>query len=339
MSATIRNDGRINRQHPGGTMIVRSTTLLLAAVLTAATAPAGAQPYPSSPIRILVGFGPGSTADTLARLVGKHMEQAFGQPVVVENRPGNSSMIAAETVARAAPDGYTLFMATVAQTLNPAQTKSGFDLSKQMAPIALLGVVPNMLVAHPDVPVRSLMDLVALAKAKPDSLTFGTSGAGTASHLAAELFNQKAGTKIVAVHYQGGSNQALTDLLAGRITLMFNVAATLAPHVKADKLKGLAIAQPKRAGIMPDLPTMAEAGMPGFDAGIWIGLLAPAGTPADIVDKLSKAANDALKTNAVVKALSTQGIDAIGGTPKDFADFIRTDIDKWNALLAAMKKD
>ncbi len=320
-------------------MSSRIASILLAVALSAATAPALAQTYPSSPIRILVGFGPGSTADTLARLVGKHMEHSFGQPVVVENRPGNSSMIAADTVARAAPDGYTLFMATVAQTLNPAQTKSGFDLSKQMAPIALLGVVPNMLVAHPDVQVKSLKDLIALAKAKPDTLTFGTSGAGTASHLAAELFNQKAGTKVVAVHYQGGSNQALTDLLAGRITLMFNVAATLAPHVKADKLKALAIAQPKRAGIMPDLPTMDEAGMPGFDAGIWIGLLAPAGTPADIVDKLSKAANEALKTDVVVKAMSTQGIDTLGGTPKEFETFIRSDIDKWNALLAAMKKD
>lgn len=320
-------------------MTRRIASLLLAAALTAFAAPAVAQTYPASPIRILVGFGPGSTADTLARLVGKHMEQTFGQPVVVENRPGNSSMIAAETVARAAPDGYTLFMATVAQTLNPAQTKSGFDLGKQMAPIALLGVVPNMLVAHPDVPAKDLKDLVALAKAKPDSLTFGTSGSGTASHLAAELFNQKAGTKIVAAHYQGGSNQALTDLLAGRITLMFNVAATLAPHVKADKLKAIAIAQPMRAGIAPDLPTMAEAGMPGFDAGIWIGLLAPAGTPADIVDKLSKAANDALKTEIVTKAMSTQGIDSLGGTPKEFEAFIRADIDKWTALLAAMPKN
>jgi tripartite-type tricarboxylate transporter receptor subunit TctC len=316
-------------------MTRRIASLLLAAALAAFAAPATAQTWPSSPIRILVGFGPGSTADTLARLVGKHMEQTFSQPVVVENRPGNSSMIAAETVARSTPDGYTLFMATVAQTLNPATTKSGFDLSKQMEPVALLGVVPNMLVAHPDVAAKNLKELVALAKSKPDDLTFGTSGAGTASHLAAELFNQKAGTKIVAVHYQGGSNQALTDLLAGRITLMFNVAATLAPHVKADKLNAIAMAQPKRAGIMPDLPTMDEAGMPGFDVGIWIGLLAPTGTPAAIVDTLSKAANDALKTEPVMKAMKTQGIDAIGGTPKEFAAFIRADIDKWTALSAA----
>ena len=301
--------------------------------------PALAQSYPSGPIRILVGFGPGSTADTLARLVGKHMEQKFGQAVVVENRPGNSSMIAAETVARAPADGLTLFMATVANTFNPVQTKSGFDLGKQMAPVALLGVVPNMLVAHPDVPVKSLKELITLAKDKPDSLTFGTSGSGTASHLAAELFNQKAGTKILAVHYQGGSNQALTDLLSGRITLMFNVAATLAPHVKADKLKALAMAQPRRAGVMPELPTMDEAGMPGFDVGIWIGLLAPLGTPADIVEKLSVAANEALKTDVVIKTMNTQGIDTLGSTPKEFSDFIRADLEKWNALLAVLPKN
>ena len=301
--------------------------------------PALAQSYPSGPIHILVGFGPGSTADTLARLVGKHMEQKFGQAVVVENRPGNSSMIAAETVARAPADGLTLFMATVANTLNPVQTKSGFDLGKQMAPVALLGVVPNMLVAHPDVPVKSLKELITLAKDKPDSLTFGTSGSGTASHLAAELFNQKAGTKILAVHYQGGSNQALTDLLSGRITLMFNVAATLAPHVKADKLKALAMAQPRRAGVMPELPTMDEAGMPGFDVGIWIGLLAPLGTPADIVEKLSVAANEALKTVVVIKTMNTQGIDTLGSTPKEFSDFIRADLEKWNALLAVLPKN
>jgi tripartite-type tricarboxylate transporter receptor subunit TctC len=333
-------DGRINRLRFGRTIMrgaLKATLAFWVGLLCAI--PAFAQGYPTAPIRILVGFGPGSTADTLARLVGKHMEQKFGQAVVVENRPGNSSMIAAETVARAAPDGLTLFMATVAQTLNPVQTKSGFDLGKQMAPIALLGVVPNMLVAHPDVPAKNLSELVALAKAKPDGLTFGTSGAGTASHLAAELFNQKAGTRIVAVHYQGGSNQALTDLLSGRITLMFNVAATLAPHVKANKLRALAIAQPRRAGVMPELPTMDEAGMPGFDVGIWIGLLAPAGTPADIVDKLSQTANEALKTDAVMKAMSTQGIDAMGSTPKEFAEFIAADLAKWTALMAAMPRN
>ena len=301
----------------------------------AGTASVVAQTYPAQPIRVIVGFGPGSAADILARLVGKQMEAGLGQPIVVENRPGNSSMIAAESVARAPADGYTLFMATIANTLNPAETKSNFNLAKELAPIALLGIVPNVLVAHPSVPANSLQELIALAKSKPEGLTFGSSGYATASYMAAELFNEKAGTKILAVPYQGGSNQAVSDLLSGRITLMFNVAATLAPHVEAGKLKAFAVAQSKRASIMPDVPTLAEAGMEGFDAGIWIGLLAPAGTPPAIIEKLSAAANDALKAEDVRTALKRQGTDPVGGTPKEFADFIRADIEKWAAVLAA----
>jgi tripartite-type tricarboxylate transporter receptor subunit TctC len=294
-----------------------------------------AQTYPTQPVKILIGFGPGSAADLLARLVGKQMEVILGQPIVVENRPGNSSMIAAETVARAPADGYTLFMATIANTLNPAETKSNFNLGRDLAPIALLGIVPNVLVAHPSVPANNLQELIALAKSKPESLTFGSSGYATASYMAAELFNAKAGTKILAVPYQGGSNQAVSDLLSGRITLMFNVAATLAPHVEAGKLKAFAVAQSKRASIMPDVPTLTEAGMAGYDAGIWIGLLAPAGTPPAIIAKLSAAANDALNTEAVRAALKQQGTDPVGGTPKGFADFIRADIEKWVAVLAS----
>jgi tripartite-type tricarboxylate transporter receptor subunit TctC len=298
-------------------------------------APASAQTWPSQPIKVVVGFGPGSAADILARLVGKQIEAGLGQPIVVENRPGNSSMIAAESVARSPADGYTLFMATIANTLNPAETKSGFNLGKDLAPIVLLGTVPNVLVAHPSVPANNLQELIALAKSKPESLTFGSSGYATASYMAAELFNAKAGTRIVSVPYQGGSNQAVSDLLSGRITLMFNVAATLAPHVEAGKLRAIAVAQSKRASIMPDVPTLAEAGMPGYDAGIWIGLLAPAGTPPVIVEKLSAAANAALGTEEVRNALKRQGTDPLGGTPQEFADFIRADIEKWVAVLAA----
>jgi tripartite-type tricarboxylate transporter receptor subunit TctC len=307
----------------------------VAMIAAAGTASVLAQTYPSQPVRIIVGFGPGSAADILARLVGKQMEVTLGQPVVVENRPGNSSMIAAETVARASADGYTLFMATIANTLNPAETKSNFNLGKNLAPIALLGMVPNVLVANPSVPANNLQELIALAKSKPDSLTFGSSGFATASHMAAELFNEKAGTKILTVPYQGGSNQAVSDLLSGRITLMFNVAATLAPHVEAGKLKAFAVAQSKRASIMPDVPTLAEAGMTGYDAGIWIGLLAPAGTPPAIVEKLSTAANEALGAKDVRTALERQGTDPLGGTPKEFADFIRADLEKWTAILAS----
>jgi tripartite-type tricarboxylate transporter receptor subunit TctC len=294
-----------------------------------------AQTYPIHPIKIVIGFGPGSAADILARLVGKQMEVSLGQPIVVENRPGNSSMIAAETVSRAAADGYTLFMATIANTLNPAETKSRFNLGRELAPIALLGVVPNVLVANPSVPANNLQELIALAKSKPESLTFGSSGYATASYMAAELFNANAGTKILMVPFQGGSNQAVSELLSGRITLMFNVAATLAPHVEAGKLKALAVAQSKRASIMPDVPTLTEAGMKGYDAGLWIGLLAPAATPPAIIEKLSGAANAALNTEEVRTALKQQGTDPLGGTPKEFADFIRADIEKWAAVLTS----
>jgi tripartite-type tricarboxylate transporter receptor subunit TctC len=318
------------------TRILRAITLAAFAAaswLPLALNQAGAEPYPARPIRILVGFGPGSSADIVARVVGKQMEEKLGQPIVVENRPGNSSMTAAEAVARASNDGYTLFMATVAQTINPIFTRSDFDLRKALSPITLLGIVPNVLAAYPSVPANNVQELVALAKAKPDSLTFGTSGAGTASHLAAELFNLKAGTKILPVHYAGGSNQAVVDLLAGRITLMFNVAATLAPQIEKGNLKALGVAQAKRAAILPDVPTMAEQGMPGFDAGIWIGLLAPAGTPEPIIAALSQSANEALKTEAVGSALKAQGIDPLGGNPQQFHDFIAADIERWSNVV------
>jgi tripartite-type tricarboxylate transporter receptor subunit TctC len=319
----------------GRTHKLSALVLSVAIASIAGGAPVAAQSFPAQPVKIVVGFGPGSAADILARVVGKQMETALGQPIVIENRPGNSSMIAADAVTRAAADGYTLFMATIANTLNPVETKSNFNLGRDMAPITLLGVVPNVLVAHPSVPANNLAELIALAKSKPDTLTFGSSGYATASYMAAELFNARAGTAVVMVPYQGGSNQALSDLLSGRITLMFNVAATLAPHVATGKLKAFAVAQSKRASIMPDVPTLAEAGMSGYDAGIWIGLLAPAGTPPAIIEKLSAAANEALKAEAVRAALKAQGTDPVGGTPKEFADFIRADIDKWTAVLAS----
>jgi tripartite-type tricarboxylate transporter receptor subunit TctC len=314
---------------------VAALCAVLASLFAACSAPADAQNYPAQPIRIVVGFGPGSAADVLARLVGKQMEAKLGQPIVVENRPGNSSMTAAEFVARAPADGYTLFMATVANTLNPVQMHTSFNLGSDLAPVALLGIVPNVLAAHPSVPANNLKELIALAKSKPDSLTFGSSGVGTAGHMAAELFNQTIGTNIVIVPYQGGSNQSVVDLLAGRIKLMFGVAVTMAPYVAAGRLKALAVAQQKRAAIMPDVPTLAEAGMPGYDAGIWIGLLAPKGTPTAIVDRLAGAADDGLKVAQVEATLKKQGTDPIGGTPQEFADYIKADIAKWTKAFAA----
>lgn len=309
-----------------------SCALVIASCVTAFAAGS----YPAGPVRIVVGFGASSTADIVARLVGKHLEEQLGKPVIVENRPGNSSMLAAEAVARSPNDGRTLFMATVANTLNPAHMKSSFDLGKDLQPIALLGIVPNVLVVNPSVPVKTVGELIALAKQKPDALTFATSGSWTASYMAAELFNLKAGTQIVSVPYQGGANQAITDLLTGRINLMFNVAAALAPHVAAGKLTALAVGQPKRTAIMPDVPTMDEAGLPGFDVGVWIGLLAPAGTAPEIIDTLARFSNQALQQPSIKEALKVQGIDVIGSTPEEFATFIQNDSRKWRALLETM---
>src|SRR5258705_11963538 len=210
----------------------------ITALAAASNAAALAQGYPVHPIKVVIGFGPGSAADILARILGRQMETNLGQPIVVENRPGNSSMIAADSVARASPDGYTLFMATIANTLNPLETKASFNLARDLAPIVLLGVVPNVLVAHPSVPAGNLQELIALAKARPETLTFGSSGYATASHMAAALFNDKAGTKILAVAYQGRGDTGGFELLARRITLVVDVAGGLGPHVGAGKPKG-----------------------------------------------------------------------------------------------------
>ena len=222
---------------------------------------AAAQQYPTNTIRMVVGFNASSSADTVARMVGKHMEKQLGQPVVVENRTGNSSMIAAELVARAPNDGYTLFMATVANTIFPARTGAKFNLGTDMQPIALLGRVPGVLVVHPSVPAKTTQELAALMKAKPETLTFGTSGVGTSSHLAAEMLNLKVGAKVVAVHYQGGSSQRVVDLLAGRVNMAFNVAISVVPQIRQGTLRAIAVAQPKRTAILPDVPTLDEAGI------------------------------------------------------------------------------
>jgi tripartite-type tricarboxylate transporter receptor subunit TctC len=307
--------------------------VLCASVLC--SAPARADDLPAGPIKIIVGFGPSSTADTVARIVARYITDKVGHPVIVENRPGNSSMIAAEYVKNAAGDGHTLFMSTVANTLYPAHNKMKFDLGKDLAPVALLAVVPNLLVANPSLNVHSVAELVKLAKEKPETLSFGTSGQWTASYMAAQMFNMQAGTRITTVPYQGGANQAVLDLISGRINLMFNVAATLAQHVKAGKLTALAVGQPKRASIVPDVPTMDEAGMPGFDVGIWIGLLAAPGTSPKIVDALSQYANEAVHSKDAEKALYAQGMDVLGGTPAQFSEFIEKDIQKWTRILAS----
>jgi tripartite-type tricarboxylate transporter receptor subunit TctC len=309
--------------------------LAFALAVAVSSGPSLSESYPSRPVHIIIGFGPGSTADVLARILGQRMSATLGQQIVVENRPGAGSMIAAEMVARAPNDGYTLFMATVANTINPTlSTTATFNLARDMTPVALCGVVPNVLVAHPSVPADSVQDLLALAKSKPASLIFASSGSGTAGHLSAELFNERAGVKIVNVFYSGGSAQALTDLLTGRVNLMFTVASTMLPQIQQGKLKALAVAQGKRASVLPDVPTMSEAGMPGFDASIWVGLLAPPGTPDAIRVQLANAVDEALKTEEVLGTMRAQGFDPLGGSPAEFGKFIDADIAKWEAVVA-----
>lgn len=300
----------------------------------AASAVARAETYPARPVRIVVGFGPGSVADVIARAMANRISQTIGQQMVVENRAGAGSSLGAEYVARAPKDGYTLFMCTVAQTINPALNKLNFDFGKDLAPIALIANAPQILVAHPSLGVSTVKELIALAKAKPNEIQYASSGVGTLSHLSGVLLNSAAGITLTQIPYPG-SAQSMTDVLAGRVPLMFGPASTVWSNVRAGKLKALAVTQSHRATIAPDVPTIAEAGLPGYSAGIWMGLLAPAGTPADIVDKLSHAANDALKSNEVLTLLHAQGVDPLGGTPDEFARFIDAELKKWQSVVTA----
>jgi tripartite-type tricarboxylate transporter receptor subunit TctC len=313
---------------------------VLAMSVAAIASRAQAQDYPARPVRIMVGFGPGSSADITARALSLRLSQILGQQFVVEIKPGAASGVAAEFVARAPKDGYTLFLASSANLTNQAINPNvSFDMVKDFAPIALATSVPIMLVVHPSIGVNSVQDLVALAKAKPGEVLYASTGVGTAPHLSGELFAQRAGVKLVHVPYQG-SPQAATDLLAGRVTMMFSPISAVIAQVEAGKLKALASATSKRPAIAPSVPTMAEAGMPDFDTSIWFGLVAPAGTPREIVDKLARAVGEAQKSDDVLKVLRAQGFDAISGGPDDFGKSMQREIKRWTdvAQAAGLKK-
>jgi tripartite-type tricarboxylate transporter receptor subunit TctC len=301
---------------------------------------AQAEDYPARPVRIIVGFIPGSSADITARVLGQHMGQILGQQFVVENKSGAGSSLAAEYVARAPKDGYTLFLGSSANitnaTINPNLT---FDMAKDFAPIALVTSAAVILVVHPEIGVGSVQELIALAKKKPGEVLYASTGVGTAPHLSGELFAMRAGIKLVHVPYQG-SPQAVTDLLAGRTSMMFSPASAVVAQVESGKLKALASAAAKRPSIAPNLPTMAEAGMPDFDTSIWFGLMAPAETPREIVDKLARAASEALKSKELLASLHPQGFDALSGGPEDFARTIQHEIKRWGdvAQAAGLKK-
>ena len=311
--------------------LITALGLVLAAGLLATAV--RAQDFPTRPARIVIGFGPGAVADVIARMMATQMSKTLGQQLVVENRPGAGSSLGAEHVARAPKDGYTLLMATVANSINPAINNLSFDFGKDLAPIALVANAPQILVAHPLLNVNSIDELIALAKSKPEPVQYASSGAGTMSHLSGVLLNSAAGINLQQIPYPG-SAQSMTDVLAGRVPLMFGPASTVWTNVQAGKLKALAVTQPKRAAIAPDVPTMIESGVPGYSAGIWMGLLAPSGTPPAIVDKLSRAANEALQTKEVQSLMQAQGVDALGSTPAEFARFIDDELKKWASVVA-----
>jgi tripartite-type tricarboxylate transporter receptor subunit TctC len=307
--------------------------LACAAGLTASTCLA--DDYPARPIRVVVGFSAGSGADISARVVGQRMGQILGQQIVVENKTGAGSSLAAELVARAPKDGYTLLMATIANVINAVVNPNlSFDFRKDFTPVVRLTTTPNILVVHPSVGVKSVKELIELAKAKPDQLSFASSGVATGTHLAAELFKVMTGVKMVHVPY-AGSPQAVTDLLAGRVQVFFSPASTVLQHVREGKLVALASTEAKRAAMAPDLPTMAEAGLPGFETGLWFGLVAPVGTPKEIVDKLARAGNEALQSDEVAKALTPQGIDLVGGSPEEFARYLDGEMKRWATVAEA----
>jgi tripartite-type tricarboxylate transporter receptor subunit TctC len=291
--------------------------------------------YPARPVHVIVGLGAGSSTDVTARVVTQKMGQILGQSFVVENRPGAGGNIASTFVGHASKDGYTLLFGSVATTVNVTlMPNAGFDLVRDLAPVALLATVPNILVVHPSLGVKSLDQLTALAKARPNEILFASSGIGTSPHLSAELFNLMAGVKLAHVPYQG-SSQAMTDLISGRTSVMFSPAPTAISQVQSGNVIALASTQIKRASAAPDLPTMDELGLKGFDTGVWFGLYAPAGTPQVIIDRLSQSANEALRSEDVQRTFKTQGIDALGGTPQEFAVYIKSEIAKWARVVEA----
>jgi len=317
-------------------MTRRAAIAALALVACVAAPSSFAQDYPTRPIRLVYGFGPGSSGDIMTRVLGQRMSQILGQPIVIEGKPGAGGQLGAKFVAGSPKDGYTIFLSSVSNATNVAISPGqSTDLVKELMPIAVVATVPSILVVHPSLGVSNVRELIALAKAKPDQLFFGSVGVGSPPHLAGELFKVMAGVKLVHVPYAGGSGQAATDLIAGRISMVFSPASTIAPHITAGSVKALAAATAKRAGLFPDLPTIAEAGLPGFDSGIWGGLMAPAGTPRPVIDRLARAADAALKTAEVQSVLRNAGIDPLGGTPEDFAQLIQGEIEKWAKVAKA----
>jgi tripartite-type tricarboxylate transporter receptor subunit TctC len=319
---------------------VRGALVLLTAVITAIAAPftfaQGAANYPTKPVRLVVPFPAGGTTDILARAVAQKLSEAWGQQVIVDNRPGAGGNIGSDLVAKSKPDGYTLLMGTVGtHAINPSLYKNmPYDHVKDFVPVILVAGVPNVLVVNPSLPVHSVPELIAYAKANPGKLNFASSGNGTSIHLSGELFKAMTGVEMTHVPYKG-SAPALTDLIGGQVQLMFDNLPSSLPFIKAGKLRALAVTSGARAAALPDLPTLAESGLPGFEASSWFGVLAPAGTPRDIVAKLNGAIAGWLASPEAKEKLLAQGAIAAGGAPEDFARHIGAETSKWAKVVKA----
>jgi tripartite-type tricarboxylate transporter receptor subunit TctC len=311
----------------------RAAAGLLIAGLAAPSWSAEAQDYPNRPIRLIVPQSAGGSTDLIARLLAQKMGDSLGQTVVVDNRPGAGSVNGTETAAKAAPDGYTLLTVAASFTITPAlHQKLPFDSVRDFAPISQTATLPHILIVHPSVPVKSVKDLIALAKAKPGDLNVATSGIATSTHLAAELFMHLSGTKMVTVPYKGGS-PSMTAMLAGQCQLNFAAMSTAIPHVRSGKVRGIAVSGGKRSVTAPEFPTIAEAGVPGYEHSSWVGLLAPAKTPQPIVARLTTEAVKAAEAPDTKPYLLKSGMEPVGSTSAEFAAVIKTEIAKWQKVV------
>jgi len=297
--------------------------------------------YPVKPIRFVVGQAPGGATDIIARLVAGKMDQMLGQNIVVENRTGAAGSIGAGFVARSAPDGYTVLVVSSSYSINPSLYATlPFDPQKDLAPVSLLAEAPFLLVVHPSLPVRSVKDLIALARTKPGALTYGSGGNGSSGHLAGALFETAAGVKLSHIPYKG-AGQALVDVLSGQITLTFASVLSSTPHVKEGRLRALGVTGAKRSNAMPNVPTIAEAGAPGYSTSTWYGLLAPGATPAPVIERLANAANKTVMAPELRERMAGDGAEPVGSTPAAFQQHIASEIAKWRKVVksAQVKAD
>lgn len=305
----------------------------LAAVLPWA-ADASAQ-YPNRPVRLILAFPPGGGTDTLGRILAPRISQGIGQQVVVENRPGGGANIGAEVAAKSPPDGYTMFMATTAHSVSATLYKKlGYSLVRDFAGVALLASTPNLVVVHPSVPVKSVTELIAFAKARPGQLDFASSGSGSQPHLAGELFNSMAGTRMHHIPYKGGG-PAVVALVAGEAAVGFATAPSVVHFVKSGRLRGLAITSLQRSPLLPDLPTVDESGVRGYEAGPWYGFLVPTGTPKAAIARLNAESLKAMTYPEVKERMAATGLTPLGSTPEEFGALIRSEVEKWGKVVKA----